>query len=330
MKPILSIIIPVYNTGPYIQRCLDSIYRQNIPANLFEIIIINDGSTDNSDQIISSYCKIQSNIRYFKIRNSGVSAARNLGVYKSSGEMVIFVDSDDELRLGCISQIISLSVSEFDIAIGKSFNQGKEVYKWSDKYSDGEYVNVVDLLNNEYIRGSACGCIFSNSFIKSNSIQFPEGIRNSEDTIFLFKCFAVSKLIVFKDINFYDVIGRTDSASKVFNTLRVKSMINSVRYSNDLIAWSKDTNNFIAINIFGFLKYLLISHLTDAVIYTSKYSYYMLMAEMKNVRLDVSCPLIFIEKKKINILNFSYLLYFILKYILIIKEIFLKFITKKH
>ena len=89
----LSIIIPVYNNDKYIQRCLDSVLAQSY--NDFELIIVDDGSTDGSSEICKKYASTDSRIIYTKIPNSGAGAARNIGIKLSKGKYITFIDSDD-------------------------------------------------------------------------------------------------------------------------------------------------------------------------------------------------------------------------------------------
>ena len=88
-----SFIVPVYNTEKYLKKCLDSLVNQTYKD--FEIIVVNDGSTDKSSNIISKYQKKYKNIIVIDKENEGLSMARNRGVQKSSGKYIIFVDSDD-------------------------------------------------------------------------------------------------------------------------------------------------------------------------------------------------------------------------------------------
>ena len=93
----ISIIVPVYNVEKYLKECLDSLINQTLED--IEIICINDGSTDNSLAILEEYQKKDSRIKVFSQRNQGVSAARNLGIEKATGEYLTFLDSDDRLEL---------------------------------------------------------------------------------------------------------------------------------------------------------------------------------------------------------------------------------------
>ena len=91
----LSIIIPVYNVENYVGKCLESCLNQDIPKNEYEIIVVNDGTKDNSVQVIEKYITPENNIRLIHRKNGGLSAARNTGLKEAKGEYVWFVDSDD-------------------------------------------------------------------------------------------------------------------------------------------------------------------------------------------------------------------------------------------
>ena len=92
-QKLISVIIPVYNTAPYLPRCLDSVINNDY-KNL-EIICVNDGSTDSSPEILRGYEKNDSRIKVFDVKNGGVSRARNIGLDSASGEYIAFIDSDD-------------------------------------------------------------------------------------------------------------------------------------------------------------------------------------------------------------------------------------------
>ena len=91
----ISIIIPVYNGAGYIENCLDSVYNQGLNHDTFEILAINDGSTDDSERIITSYSKKVDNIHLINKENGGVSTARNVGIEAAKGDYLAFCDSDD-------------------------------------------------------------------------------------------------------------------------------------------------------------------------------------------------------------------------------------------
>jgi glycosyltransferase, group 2 family protein len=94
---LISFIIPVYNTGKYLQKCIESVYCQGLPNEEFEVIAINDGSTDNSFYILESLSRKYSNLLIYDQENQGLSAVRNRGVKIAQGKYVQFLDSDDYL-----------------------------------------------------------------------------------------------------------------------------------------------------------------------------------------------------------------------------------------
>lgn len=91
--PLISVIVPIYNSEKYLSGCIDSILKQSYKN--FELLLIDDGSTDKSEDIIKNYLSCYENIRYFKLKHTGVFRARNFGVQHSSGEWISFIDSDD-------------------------------------------------------------------------------------------------------------------------------------------------------------------------------------------------------------------------------------------
>lgn len=102
----VSIIVPVYNTAEYLEKCVDSILYQNYP--FIEIVLVNDGSTDNSKEIINDYARRNPSIvKAIHIENSGVSLARNLGIQASSGDLIGFVDSDDYISSTYIENLVA-------------------------------------------------------------------------------------------------------------------------------------------------------------------------------------------------------------------------------
>lgn len=104
-NPLISIIVPVYNTAKYLQKCLDSIINQTY-SNL-EIICVNDGSTDNSLEILQTYAKKDRRIQIITQKNQGLSSARNQGLKHASGQYLTFIDSDDEVKPDFIEKLLT-------------------------------------------------------------------------------------------------------------------------------------------------------------------------------------------------------------------------------
>ena len=113
---LISIIVPIYNVEKYLRQCLDSIMNQTYRN--FECLLINDGSSDNSEDICREYVSKDSRFRYFEKENGGVSSARNLGIEHSKGEYITFIDSDDWVDSDYLEVLYNSLVDErADIAI---------------------------------------------------------------------------------------------------------------------------------------------------------------------------------------------------------------------
>ena len=104
--PLISIIVPVYNAEKYLHRCIDSILEQTFTN--FELLLIDDGSTDNSNKICDEYAKTDSRIRVFHKANGGVSSARNMGLDKAKSEWICFCDADDSIKQYYLNTFINL------------------------------------------------------------------------------------------------------------------------------------------------------------------------------------------------------------------------------
>ncbi len=114
----LSIIVPVYNVERFLDKCLDSLIHQTLTNNRYEIIIVNDGSTDHSQEIIDCYDKEYTNIRAFKKVNGGLSDARNYGIQKAKGDYIAFVDSDDYVNVNMYEQLLKKTMEyPFDMIV---------------------------------------------------------------------------------------------------------------------------------------------------------------------------------------------------------------------
>ena len=110
----LSIIVPIYNVAPYLRKCVNSLLAQDISD--YEIILVNDGSTDNSGEIAQQYADTYANVKLISQENKGLSVARNVGIKQANGKYIIFVDSDDYLQPNCLGDLIAQAeIDELDV-----------------------------------------------------------------------------------------------------------------------------------------------------------------------------------------------------------------------
>lgn len=175
----LSIVIPIYNAQSYIDECLQSCLCQDIDKNDYQIICVDDGSTDNSLNILNDYQKAYSNIVVVSQNNSGVSVARNKGLSLAQGDYIWFVDSDDFIRPNCLGELKMLAQKSYDIiAFGR--------YEFDLKLNEEERNLLSDnkLKPNKTYWGYAALKIYKRSIIEDNKILFHSEIKYGEDEVF--------------------------------------------------------------------------------------------------------------------------------------------------
>ena len=104
----LSVVIPMYNVEPYVERCIRSLLQQDLPLNDYEIICVNDGSPDRSGEIVERLQKEYSNIILINQQNQGVSRARNRGIHEAGSKYVLFIDPDDYIRENTLNMVLKM------------------------------------------------------------------------------------------------------------------------------------------------------------------------------------------------------------------------------
>ena len=238
----LSIIIPMYNASQYIERCLNSIYHQGLNVNEFEVIVINDGSTDNSLEIVKDYLTSYKNIRFFSQKNSGQGAARNLGIKYATGEYILFLDSDDFLLPQSINKILSIvkhvscDVINFLMEVELPTGNVKESYLYHYDY-DKIYSGKELLLRTGINIGSACSSLYKRSFILQNNIFFPVDMKH-EDVFFSYQIYTFASRVIFTKTHAYYYCWHPDSTdrNKSYENLKLLQLsdISQAYYLNKL------------------------------------------------------------------------------------------------
>ena len=213
--PLISIIIPCFNAEKTLEKCLKSVVQQSY-ANL-EIIIIDDGSTDETSLIYNKFQSNDERILVLKQQNSGVSKARNTGVKAATGDYICFVDSDDWAELNYCSELYSLLVGEnADISIVEaSYEDENGNVLCSKPISDEKIFDgnraLVLLLEDQEIQSHPWGKLFKADLLKN--VHFPENLKCFEDYSTLFKIFNKAVKVVKSNEKLYHYIQREDSLS---------------------------------------------------------------------------------------------------------------------
>jgi len=185
----LSVIVPIYNTSRYLRRCLDSLIQQSFEVGEYEIICVNDGSTDNSQEIIDEYAALYPQlIRNYEQRNSGVSAARNLGIKFAKGEFIAFCDSDDVVVSNGYSDILDF-ISTYNVDVVSFLSQTVKTLSSNDQIikeissDDIIYYGSGIELYGKILLTFVWNNLYRKEFILNNNICF-ENICISEDVLF--------------------------------------------------------------------------------------------------------------------------------------------------
>ena len=216
---LFSVIISIYNTGRYLEETIKSLVHQTIGYSKIEIILVNDGSTDNTESICLKYKKLyENNIIYIKTSHNGVSFARNIGLKRAKGLYINFLDSDDKWDLKAFAyvnlffniyrnvDIVGCRIKYFDLL---------DRYHFLDyKFKRTRIVNLA----NEYncIQLSASSSFFRRSSIKGS--EFVKGIFSGEDVRFIANHLILNPLLGILKEAIYYYRKRTDSSSAIQNT----------------------------------------------------------------------------------------------------------------
>lgn len=209
-SPKISIIVPVYKVEQYLPKCIDSILSQTYQN--WELLLIDDGSPDNSGRICDEYAAKDERIRVFHKKNGGVSSARNLGLDYAEGGYVMFVDSDDWLSNDCLEVCVyeveknKLDALQFGFT-SITENNEKRLVKNPSSILDGE--QYIKLNNFNVCVG---GGVYKREIIEEYKLRFPEELKLAEDQIFVLSFFKHAQRIKYIDKAMYYYLQRADSA----------------------------------------------------------------------------------------------------------------------
>lgn len=253
----VSIIVPVYNTSKYLEKCLNSILNQTF--NDYEIIVIDDGSTDGSTDIIKDYLNKNCNIRAFFQRNKGRGYCRNKGIKLSKGEYICFLDSDDYVQQDFIEKLYTkINNNHFDIVMCNYYTQNDEKTKKisinikNDLCSKFEIKRIIPSLNN----------MLWNKMYKADllkNIKFNEQ-RIFEDVDFLYRLYPnLNSIGIVTDYLYYYCI-REKSVTNVFDD-RWLDLINSM---DDVLNYFND--NKLYYSYYEELEYIYVRYLYATII----------------------------------------------------------------
>lgn len=191
MEPLISIIVPVYNADKYLYNCLYSLVNQTYKN--IEIIVINDGSTDNSEQIIKKFKYKYKNVIALYEDNKGVSYARNKGIELAKGKYLMFVDSDDYVSTTIIEEMYNVMIEKNVNLVQCDFVKGKDLkYKFKKNMGKIEILDQSNMFDTRRCKIIPCAKLFLTKYVKNNLFEVD---KSFEDEFFTYKVLYESKKI---------------------------------------------------------------------------------------------------------------------------------------
>ena len=220
---IISIIIPAYNAERTISRCISSILNQTYSD--IELIVVNDGSSDSTEEIVKRFVHEDKRVKLYTIKNSGVSHARNIGIKQANGAYITFVDSDDYIDTEMYSMLIDLfnkydiqiahcsykNVTEDGIIISVVGNKDKKIFLSHDE-------GLECLLSGRLFIGGLCNKLYKASLFKNLSLD--ESISINEDVLMNFQLFDKAQKTIYIDKPFYNYVSVASSSTHSSSSLK--------------------------------------------------------------------------------------------------------------
>lgn len=251
-RKLLSIIVPVYNVQGYLHDCIDSLLAQNIDNNLYEIILINDGSSDKSGEIINRYSYMYKNVKAFHFENGGLGAARNQGIKLAQGKYIAFLDSDDFVPKKAYGSLLeSADFNNADIVTSpvERFENGKYTRSGLHKKVDFTQKNGTTLeeMPSLLYDTTSTNKIYNLEFLKQKGLHFPEQIVY-EDIYFTMRAYAKAKIInVIEDVTYIWRIRNGETVSISQDRFNIQGYKDRINICLDTLSFLRDnTNDYIS------------------------------------------------------------------------------------
>lgn len=294
-----SIIVPVYNVEKYLETCLNSILNQNY--NEFELILVNDGSTDNSGLICQNYYEKFENIKYIIKENGGLSSARNEGILRSQGEYIIFTDSDDYWKgnnvLFDLNEIIIKDNPDLILhEETRFFSEENQIYECNiNKIKSEEHKFMEDCFNliyNEVYVASAWDKVIKREILINNNLFFPLK-RKSEDIEWCAKLIEhINKyslfyysFYIYRQSNTNSITKNIDSNHILDIFQMIKICLNEGKKKNKTI--QRAIENFLTINyVVLLMNYYKLTKTDRTLIKTEIFEWKFLLLKNANIRVD--------------------------------------------
>ncbi|MFR0366450.1 glycosyltransferase family 2 protein [Streptomyces sp. MCC20] len=234
MSVKVSVIVPVYNPGPYIEDCVSSLLRQSLPPDEYEVIFVDDGSTDETPARLDALAADETRVRVIHQENSGWSGKpRNVGIAAARGEYVMFVDNDDHLGDEALERMYDYGVANgADVVVGKMAGQGRgvpvELFRRNRPRASVTNAPLIDSLTPHKM--------FRRAFLDAIGLRFPEGKRRLEDHVFVVEAYLrAANVSVLGDYVCYYHVRRDDSSNAGFQRFDPVGYFKNLREALDVV-----------------------------------------------------------------------------------------------
>ncbi len=209
MKPLVSVVIPVYNIEEYVGKCLESVCGQSYDA--IEIIVVDDGSIDGSGKICDKFAKKDSRVKVYHTENGGLSKARNFGIFKARGEFVALIDGDDYIKKSYVADMVKGLDEEVDVVVC-----GYNTVLPREETVSGRKAAVRLLVEQENLEMVAWNKLYAKELFKD--IHYPEG-KNHEDALTTYKLLAQARKVKYVSKSLYVYVTREGSIMNMVKIL---------------------------------------------------------------------------------------------------------------
>ena len=262
-KPLITVILPIYNVEEYIEECLDSLLNQTIGHKNLEVIMVNDCSKDNTGTIIDRYASRYENFKAIHLeKNSGAPGKpRNIGIEHATGEYLIFLDPDDYIPADAYETLYKLikedkcdfvmgKMKGFDESDGREFEHSTfKDYLLQKSYTN---VNIKDVPFFLQVKTAMILKLVKTEFVKKNNIKFIEGMRNGEDKYYDIQLFTKAKKFSYIPKVIYMYRSRNDENNRSLTQQDIVSTVeNDVRVAKTIRQMlNKNQYEYFQINVF--------------------------------------------------------------------------------